>query len=38
MVMNVFKAHYTDNAAATVLIGHTGVIKFLQNVHLKNIS
>ena len=26
-VMDAFKAHFTEDAAATMLIGHTGIVK-----------
>ena len=35
MVMDAFKAHFTDDVATAMLIGHTGVVKSLQDVHLK---
>ena len=34
-VMDAFKAHFTDDVATAMLIGHTGVVKSLQDVHLK---
>ena len=35
MVMDVFKAHFTDDVATAMLISHTSVVKSLQDVHLK---
>ena len=35
MVMDAFKAHFTDDVATAMLISHTSVVKSLQDVHLK---